>query len=289
MKLEKKKRVLLYKILLAVFAVAFCVIAGILIRNAVVKQRAEDAFDRLASQTQDTGATEEIQTDGTETEPVDILTALGISVPEKNLDWDALHQENEDIYAWLYIPGTNVDYPMLQHPTDDSYYLDHNLDGSKGYPGCIYTEKVNSKDFLDANTLIYGHNMRNGTMFKTLHNFEDETFFQENRYAFIYTPEDVYVYDIFAAYVYGDDHIMYFYDFSTEEGYQEYLDDVFDIRSMNAHFRDGVEVTTKNHIITMSTCVGGAPNNRYLVQGVLINDPTLEAAGADSGSDAADQ
>ena len=58
------------------------------------------------------------------------------------------------MYAWIYVPGTNVDYPVLQHPTDDAYYLEHNMDGSKGLPGCIYTESVNTKDFTDR-TLFY--------------------------------------------------------------------------------------------------------------------------------------
>ena len=69
------------------------------------------------------------------------------------VDFDKLQTEtNADIYAWIYIPDTNIDYPVLQHPTDDTRYLNYNIDGSKGYPGCIYTEKANAKDFSDFNT-----------------------------------------------------------------------------------------------------------------------------------------
>lgn len=106
-------------------------------------------------------ATEEMPEPETEETP-DILKSLGIEIPEKDIDFAALKEENSDVYAWIYVPGTNVDYPVLQHPTDDAYYLEHNMDGSKGLPGCIYSESVNTKDFTDPNTVLYGHNMKNG-------------------------------------------------------------------------------------------------------------------------------
>ena len=93
------------------------------------------------------------------------------------IDFDALWETNKDVYAWITIPGTVIDYPILQHETDDSYYLNYTIDGVEGYPGCIYTERVNSKEFTDNNTVIYGHNMRNGTMFTDLHKFRDADFF----------------------------------------------------------------------------------------------------------------
>lgn len=288
--LEPKKRPgnLLYKILLVCFAVAFVVVVGVIIHNQFVQNNADKKFQNLVDAVNTEKDTAKVEPSETEEETeVDILTQLGIEVPEKNLDWDALHEENADIYAWIYIPNTNIDYPILQHPTESRYYLDHNLDDSTGYPGCIFTELLNGKDFLDKNTVIHGHNMKNGTMFRTLHNFEDETFFNENRYAFIYMPDDaVYVYDIFAAYTSSDDSVLYCYDFDTAEGCQEYLDDVFDIRDMGAHFRDGVAVTTDNHIITLTTCTT-VSSNRYRVQGVLINDPTLNADTTASDDDAA--
>lgn len=263
---------LIYKILLVVFLVGLIVCLALMGYNAWAEKKAQENFENLLSsevETEETEAATEVETD--------ILTQLGITVPEKNLDWEELWETNEHIYAWIYIPNTNVDYPVLQHPTDDSYYLNYNLDGSKGYPGCIYTEhKYNSTDWTDFNTLLYGHNMKNGTMFKTLHYFEDSTFFEENRYMYIYTPDYVYVYDIFAAYVYGDKHILAYYSDVSEVGRQEYIDDVFGIRDMSAHFRDGVEVTTESNLVTLVTCIGGRPNNRYLVQGVLVNPPIVD-------------
>ena len=270
-----------YIVLLLVFLVALVVCLGVMGYNAWMEQKAQQNFENLLpteSESESVVETESEIIEETETE-IDILTQLGITIPEKNLNWDELYATNEHIYAWIYIPNTNVDYPVLQHPEDDTYYLNCNLDGSWGYPGCIYSEhRYNSKDWTDFNTLLYGHNMKNGTMFKTLHNFEDRDFFDENRYIYIYTPEHVYVYDIFAAYVYGDSHILAEYDSAFELRRQAYVDYVMGIRDMSAHFREGVEITSESNLLTLVTCIGGRPNNRYLVQGVLINPPVVEEA-----------
>lgn len=169
-----------------------------------------------------------------------------------------------------------MDYPVVQHPEDNAWYLNHNLDGSEGYPGCIFTENYNTKDFKDKNTVIYGHDMNDRTMFDTLHDYGDEAFFKENRYIFIYLPDDVLVYDIFAAYESSAEHILSSHNFANDVRFQEYLDDIFEMRNMEAHFREEVEVGVQNHIITLSTCIDLKPDNRYLVQGVLVNDPALE-------------
>ena len=164
-----------------------------------------------------------------------------------------------------------MDYPVLQHPTDNSFYLEHNIDGSAGYPGCIYTELYNKKDFSDRNTLMYGHNMANGTMFATLHYYENSQNFEENQYIFIYTEEKVFVYHIFAAYEYPGIHLMKHYDYTDDKVYEDYLKDVFS-GDYYGFIREGVEVTTENKILTLSTCAAGKPDMRYLVQGVLLND-----------------
>jgi len=204
-------------------------------------------------------------------EEIDVLEELGIEIPEKEIDFQQLHIDNPDIYAWIYVPGTLVDYPVLQHPTDNSFYLEHNIDGSAGYPGCIYTELYNKKDFSDRNTLMYGHNMANGTMFATLHYYENSQNFEENQYIFIYTEEKVFVYHIFAAYEYPGIHLMKHYDYTDDKVYEDYLKDVFS-GDYYGFIREGVEVTTENKILTLSTCAAGKPDMRYLVQGVLLND-----------------
>ena len=185
------------------------------------------------------------------------------------VDFAGMWKTNKDVYAWITVPGTVIDYPILQHPTDNTYYLNYNIDGSHGYPGCIYTENLNSKEFTDNNTVIYGHNMKNGTMFAGLHKFEDSTFFAEHTKVHIYTPEKELNYTIFAAYIYDDRHLLYSFDFSNKDIYAAYLEDVQNMRSMNALIREDVKVTAEDKIITLVTCIGNQPSKRLLVQAVL--------------------
>lgn len=188
---------------------------------------------------------------------------------DKTVYFQTLWDTNTDIYAYIYIPNTNVDYPVLRHPSDNAYYLEHNIDGSKGLPGCIYTENYNSIDFDDPVTLMYGHNMKNGSMFATLHNFEEPDFFNENRYVFIYTPYDTLVYEVFAAVTYNDKHIMKAFDFRTEKAFASFMESLHSTRDMNAHFMDDIEVSCEDNVLVLSTCTSSS-DKRFLVCAVLI-------------------
>lgn len=199
-----------------------------------------------------------------DTEKIDIETP-----PSDVVDFAGLQAMNPDVYAWISVPGTKIEYPILQHAADNTYYLNYNIDGSHGYPGCIYTENVNAKNFSDTNTIIYGHNMKNGTMFSGLHNFKDKDFFNANKQVIIYTPETTYEYEIFAAYTYDDRHLWYSFDFKDEAVYENYLNNIFEMRDMSANIDFDANVTKNDKIITLVTCIGNQPNNRLLVQAVL--------------------
>lgn len=187
------------------------------------------------------------------------------------IDFASLRERNTDVYAWITIPGTAIDYPILQSKTDDSYYLTHTMDGEEKAEGAIYTERCNSQDFEDPNTVIYGHNMRNGSMFQNLHNYQDQSFFDNNREVIIYTPDAIRHYRIFAAYLYDDRHLMQSFDFTDKGIYRAYLNMVFSIRDMNAHIDKSEAVGTDDRIITLSTCYGTQTDRRYLVQAVLVS------------------
>lgn len=276
---KKSRSSRVYIIMMIVFAVALIVVLAIMIGQKISQRKNKDIYENLTSQVNEpqSEATEQIEEPATETEGErDILAELGIEIPEKNLDWKALWEENEDIYAWIYIPETNVDYPVLQDPDEDNYYLTHNLDGSTPRPGCIYSQvSCNTTSFMDYNTVLYGHNMSDQTMFATLHYYEDKEFFDKNKYIYIYTPEQNYVYEVFGAYHFSDDHLFYKYDLITREGYEEYLDMVLSYGGEENNFRESSVVDADHHILTLSTCTKGRSNERYLIQGVLINDPTL--------------
>ena len=232
--------------------------------------------DNAAAETESTTdsavqGTEEAKSAMKTTETAETETATEEQSEVIPVKFEELQAVNPDVYAWITVPGTDIDYPILQHASDNSYYLMHNIDGSYGYPGCIYTENMNSKDFTDNNTVIYGHNMKNGSMFAQLHKFEDPDFFDANREVVIYLPGEVLHYTIFAAHIYDDRHLLYSFDFTNPEVYQKYLDSIFSTRDMSANIDKDITVTTDNQIITLVTCIGSQPNNRLLVQAVLTD------------------
>lgn len=196
-----------------------------------------------------------------------------VVLPQNPINFEELNKLNPDLYAWIRIPGTSIDNPVAQSSNgDDNYYLHHNYLGNYEFAGTIYSQRHNTKYFIDRVTVLYGHNMLNGTMFADLHNFSNEKFFNENRTIYIYTDGHIFTYEIFAAYEYDDRHILNSFEFHEDEVYQQYLNDCLNPRYSNANVLEGLELTTEDKIITLSTCTNYNSNRRYLVQGVLIND-----------------
>lgn len=238
--------------------------------NENAQEAAENGEKEIVKTNTENGAGEELKR-------IDIsgsadIEAPSIKIPRKDLDWDALHEQNADIYAWIYVPDTTVDYPILQHPTDNTYYLNYNIDGTKGFPGCIYTEDFNSKDFSDIHTVIYGHNLKDKTMFTSLHNFENKDLFAKEHYIFIYTQNDVFVYRIFAAYEFSAIHLLDNYDYTNEYVYADYLKQIYNTTDRVANVKADIKVTTDDKIVTLSTCTRDSDaGKRFLVTGVLVN------------------
>lgn len=281
--IDKQKnwlKLLKINLLLLIFVVGFIVCLVIVVRDIGKKKTADDTYSEMQNSVNETEvatesmdvSTESVIQSGDTTEEVDILAELGIEIPEKSIDWDVLCEQNDDIYAWIYIPGTAVDYPILQHKTEQDFYLEHNIDGSAGYPGCIYTQLRNKKDFTDFATLIYGHDMKDGSMFQNLHNYEDSKFFEENKYIYIYTPEKVFVYQIFAAVTFHDRNVLMYYDMDETSGRAGYINDIKACNGTTDQYDDCVTVNTESHIVSLSTCIGSKPDNRWIVSGVLLNE-----------------
>lgn len=296
-----KRKILSAAVGAAGLVAAYFIVSGI--SNMIYQRPVESESTQTVNETEETGqGTEEAKAAMTEDEINEMLAGMKSTetaateetaeepkavIPVK---FTELQQVNPDVYAWITVPGTEIDYPILQHASDNSYYLMHNIDGSYGYPGCIYTENLNSKDFTDNNTVIYGHNMKNDSMFAQLHKFEDPDFFHENREVLIYLTDEVLHYTIFAAHIYDDRHLLYSFDFSDPDVYQKYLDSVFSTRDMNANIDKDMTVTKDDKIITLVTCIGSQPNNRLLVQAVLTEreQGTVVEASEKSTDSAAD-
>ena len=266
----KKKN--LWLILMLVCLLAAVIAAGVLLGRGRSRNAAEE---RLAALAEAANETKETEASESSVEPEeDIPEEPGIEIPEKRLDWEALREENADIYAWVYVPETDIDYPVLRHPSDNSYYLNHNLDGSSGYPGCIYTEDYNSLDFTDFHTVLYGHNLKDGTMFSTLHYFEDPENVETDHYFYLYTEDGAYAYRIFAAYEFPAIHVLANYDLTNEYVREQYLKDLFAMDETDArvaNIRHDIEVTGDDRIVTLSTCASDHDAaRRFLVVGVQM-------------------
>ena len=202
---------------------------------------------------------------------VDYPDFTGLTIPAREVDIAGLQSQiNDDIYAWIYIPNTSVDYPILQHPTDNEYYLNHDMSDKKVSAGSIFTQNYNAKDFNDNHTVIYGHNMKNGSMFKTLHYYMEKGFLEENPYVYIYLEGETRIYQIFGAYEYSDLHLLLNYDTEDDAVFAEYISEIEGMSNSVGHFNRELELSSDDKIITLSTCIGGKPDKRYLVQAKLI-------------------
>ena len=219
-------------------------------------QENKKIYEDLQSQT-------ETQTLAAETEEKIAETEQSQTKPDIPVDFEKLWEINPEIYAWIEIPGTSVAYPIVQSASDNSYYLNHTIEGMAGYPGSIYTEGINSKDFQDFNTMIYGHDMEDGSMFGGLHQFEDSEYLKNHETLIIYTPEHKLTYRIFMTLTYDDRHIMGSFDFSEKEEREAYLASIGNTDTA---------LTADSKSVTLSTCIATQPSNRFLVEAVLINE-----------------
>ena len=205
------------------------------------------------------------------TNPTQATTA---ELRENPINFEKIKEQNKDIFSWIRIKNTNIDYPILSpNGKSDDYYLRRNIKEEYDRQGVIYIENCNSTDWSDPVTLIYGHNIWTmGTMFYQLHSFSDKDFFNKNKYIEIYAPGRILTYEIYSAFEYDDRHIMNSFNFEDDKIYSDFIDYTLNPISLNKNVRNGVNVTTDDNIIVLSTCIKTKEEMRYLVVGVLVKD-----------------
>ncbi|MDE6863747.1 MAG: class B sortase, partial [Eubacterium sp.] len=194
---------------------------------------------------------------------------------ENPIDFASLQAANNEIYAYIKIEDTNVDYPIVQSATDDEFYLRHTAeDKSWSASGAVYTESVNTKTFNDRVTVIYGHNGYGDTFFTTLHRFEKEDFFNNHPYFYIYTPEKKLTYQVISAFKYDDRHIMNSFNFADTVQFLEFEQYLLNPSSALKNVRTQLdkELDEDSKIVVLSTCITNQKSSRYLVCGVLVKD-----------------
>ena len=201
-------------------------------------------------------------------------TESTIGTKKKNpINFKKLRKTNDEIVAWIKVPGTNIDYPILQSMEDDSYYLHRDIYGKYKYAGSLFIEYCNSPDFMDRVTLVYGHNMANGSMFADIHKFKDEKFLNKHDEFYVYTDDSILTYQVVSTYVYDDRHIMNSFNFNEDDIFKDYLDYIQNPRSIVVSLQKKLDhkLTIDDKIITLSTCLNQG-SGRLLLQGVMINN-----------------
>ena len=175
------------------------------------------------------------------------------------IDFAELKAINEDVIGWIEIPDTVISYPIVQGD-DDVYYLTHTFNDTENSAGSIFMEALSSPDFTDMHTIIYGHNMQNGSMFGELSEYESPSFLVAHPLIFIDTEEGSHAYKIFSCYVTAADSDSYTIGYKADEMYVNFLKKLKERSSYDT----GVEVTKDDPIITLSTCTKSG-KDRYLV------------------------
>ena len=267
---KKKKSDVLLTIALVVAVAVFCYAAYNLYHIYTEYKKGTDEYNNIEEM-----AVTERDPDSTEVAGPNAQLKAPIEV-----DFNKLKSINEDVIGWIYVDALpDISYPIVQGK-DNETYLHRTYEKNYNFAGTIFVDYENGSDFNDCNTLVYGHNMKNGSMFGHLKKFtEDETLYNNDRYFWILTPEKNYRYEIISAYTTGVNSDTYTLFKGPGQEFEEYLKKIKGYSDIKT---DDTELTIKDKIVTLSTCTGNE-STRFVVQGKRTD--TEDAA----GSTAADQ
>ena len=257
-----------------IVVVSFCGLLALgseflMVRDLNQYSESAGAYEDIASHVELPEQTEAPEDDNVETEPAGEDTFVVLPT----VDFDALRETGPDIIGWLTLPDTAINYPVTQ--TDDNeYYLHHLYDGTYNKTGCLFADYENKEDFSDRNTIIYGHNMRDGSMFATLNEYDEQSYFDGHPQMYLVTPGGGYIVEIFTAFVAkpsesGSDTSPWRLSFKDDGAYTTWLSEMAD-RSV---IETDVTVTSSDKVLTLSTCPPGGAS-RFIVMGKLmaVND-----------------
>ena len=208
---------------------------------------------------------EKSKADATETIPVDpIATEAPDDTVWPEVDFEALREINPDVVAWIYIEGTNINYPVVQGE-DNQYYLKRLFDGTYNGAGTIFLDYRNEKDLSDRNSVLYGHHMQNGGMFKQITEYKNQEFYDLHPVCLIMTPEGNYKIEFFAGYVIDMNSDAWKLEFESDEEFDLWLEDAVS----RSTFTGNIQPTAQDRVVTFSTCTYEYNDARYVLVGVL--------------------
>lgn len=254
-------------------AVVFVISTALLLCQFGDNAGGEDAYGDALAIASGTGSREEQEPAITEaTEPVILETIWVPAAVEDDpmmeemaaIDLAALREVNEDVVGWIRIPNTKIDYPMMQGE-DNDYYLKHTWDRRRNSVGSIFLEHLSSPDLTDYNTIVYGHNMNDGSMFAGLRRYTTQKYWEEHPYVYMVTDEGVYRYEIFASYKADVESAAYGLSFNQTKTKVNFLQYALEKSKIETQI-----IPEKNdRILTLSTCSGSGYTTRWVVQARL--------------------
>jgi len=255
--LKKKRAIKIVNIvLIAVFVIAAFNIGKIYYDYGKADSAYENIQDEYVTSNNDVVIPDE--TDSDDTEPPK-ATELSITI-----DFDSLLSRNKDVIGWLYCPDTVINYPVVQGENNDQY-LRKDLDGKYLVSGTLFADYRNGTLGEDANYIIYGHNMKNGTMFSLLAKYKQQSYYDQNPVMYYLTPDGNYKLELFAGLVIKRDDKIYLPNQSKEE-FAELIEEY----RAKSTFKSDVELEYNDTIVTLSACSYEFDNARYIVMGKLV-------------------
>lgn len=190
-----------------------------------------------------------------------------------SVDFEKLLEINSDVVGWIrFDEPSEINYPVVQG-RDNEEYLKRTFEANTNKLGTLFVDVNNPGDFSGRNTFIYGHNMKNGSMFAQLLKYKDDSFYKEHPYFYIYTPDGkVRTYEIFSAGVVKDTSDSYIMDYADDAAFQTYIDYI----KQQSAYPTSAEVTTASKIVSLSTCTNVRDDERFLVHGVMIKEEAVK-------------
>ena len=266
---KKRKSDVLLTIALIAAIVVFCYAAFNLYHIYTEYKKGTDEYNQI----------EEMAVTERDADSAEVAGPNAQLKPPIEVDFDKLKSVNEDVVGWIYVDALpDISYPIVKGK-DNQTYLHQTYEKNYNFAGTIFVDYENSGDFSDCNTLVYGHNMKNGSMFGHLKKFrEDDKLYKQDKYFWILTPERNYRYEIISAYTTGVNSDTYTLFKGPGEEFEKYLET---IKGYSEIQTDDTDLTIKDKIVTLSTCTGNE-STLFVVQGKRVD--AEDADGADGAA-----
>jgi sortase B len=236
----------MYNVIIALCVIVFLVAAALLLDKIYSRARVKGQYEALAGMMED------------ELTPHDMQGSV--------ISLDKLRQINQDVVAWIDIEGTNIHYPVLQ-ASDNDYYLYVSVYDEYADGGSIFMDYRNDPYFSDVNTVIYGHNMRNKTMFYDLRFYQDQSYFEARPYISVKIDNKILTYQIYSVRVLNELYDYRTPNYGTEEENTTFIADTMS----SSVITSSVKPQAADKILTLSTCLKANDTSRLVIHAMLTN------------------